>query len=285
MCDNETMKKTIPDVLFYVYFTKKELLNINPCRFTNYEDAYNYAIRYDKSLIYTKIIPYKPTNDTYMKHNAILFDKMMRKIFLYNKFYNNKLIHTEMYENDKSDEKSTNFYARSTLHTEILLYKNILISINLCVSLHGCNFIPFYNEILIPNRSNVFAGSYFKQQHCTENNRYLWYNNTKKYWAEALSNNSKVYLDESFGKINIAIYKDGYHKDEISLCTNDNYYIYNYYKKLDTMLHHSWEYKVGSDSYVLIRDLLAGKFDAPLYSGRTDNATEFLSDYLSDKNV
>ena len=60
MCENETMKKPIPDILFYVYFTKKELLNINPCRFTNYEDAYNYAIRYDKSLIYTKIIPYKP---------------------------------------------------------------------------------------------------------------------------------------------------------------------------------------------------------------------------------
>ena len=61
--------------------------------------------------------------------------------------------------------------------------------------------------------------------------------------------------------------------------------IYNYYKKLDNMLHHSWEYKVGSNSYLLIRDLLAGKFDAPLYSGRKDNATEFLSDYLSDKNV
>lgn len=284
MCNNETMKKPIPDILFYVYFTKKELLNINPCRFTNYEDAYNYAIRYDKSLIYTKIITYKPINGTY-KHNAILFDKMMRKIFLYNKFYDNKLIHTEMYENDKSDEKSTNFYARSNLHAEILLYKHILISINLCVSIHGCNCIPFDNEILIPNRSNVFAGSCFKQRHCTENNRYLWYNSTKKYWAEALSNNSKVYLDESFGKINIAIYKDGCHKDEISLYTNDNYYIYNYYKKLDTMLHHSWEYKVGSDSYLLIRDLLAGKFDAPLYSGRTDNATEFLSDYLSDKNV
>lgn len=284
MCDNETMKKPIPDVLFYVYFTKKELLNINPCRFTNYEDAYNYAIRYDKSLIYTKIIPYKPTNDTYM-HNTILFDKMMRKIFLYNKFYNNKLIHTERYENDKSDEKSTNYYARSTLHTEILLYKNILISINLCVSLHGCDTIPFNNKILIPNQSNVFAGSYFKQRHCTENNRYLWYINTHRYWAEVLSNNSKVYLDKSFGKINIAIYKDEYHKDEIVLCTNDNYYIYNYYKKLDEMLRHSWEYKVGSDSHLLIRDLLAGKFDAPLYSGRKDNATEFLSDYLSDKNV
>ena len=38
-------------------------------------------------------------------------------------------------------------------------------------------------------------------------------------------------------------------------------------------------------TYVLIRDLLAGKFDAPLYSGRKDNSTEFLSDYLSDKNV
>lgn len=284
MCDNETMKKPIPDVLFYVYFTKKELLNINPCRFTNYEDAYNYAIRYDKSLIYTKIIPYKPTNDTYM-HNTILFDKMMRKIFLYNKFYNNKLIHTERYENDKSDEKSTNYYARSTLHTEILLYKNILISINLCVSLHGCDTIPFNNKILIPNQSNVFAGSYFKQRHCTENNRYLWYINTHRYWAEVLSNNSKVYLDKSFGKINITIYKDEYHKDEIVLCTNDNYYIYNYYKKLDEMLRHSWEYKVGSNSYLLIRDLLAGKFDAPLYSGRKDNATEFLSDYLSDKNV
>ena len=223
MCDTETMKKPIPDILFYVYFTKKELLNINPCRFTNYEDAYNYAIRYDKSLIYTKIIPYKPANDTCMRHNEILFDKMMRKIFLYNKFYNNKLIHTEMYENDKSDEKSTNYYARSTLHTEILLYKNILISINLCVSIHGCNYIPFDNEILIPNnRNNVFG---FKQRHCTENNGYLWYNNTKKYWAEALSNNSKVYLDKSFGKINIAIYKDRYSKDEINLCTNDNYYI------------------------------------------------------------
>ena len=34
MCDTETMKKPIPDILFYVYFTKKELLNINPCRFT-----------------------------------------------------------------------------------------------------------------------------------------------------------------------------------------------------------------------------------------------------------
>ena len=283
MYENETMKKPIPDILFYVYFTKKELLNINPCRFTNYEDAYNYAIRYDKSLIYTKIIPYKPANDTCMRHNEILFDKMMRKIFLYNKFYNNKLIHTEMYENDKSDEKSTNYYARSTLHTEILLYKNILISINLCVSIHGCNYIPFDNEILIPNnRNNIFG---FKQRHCTENNGYLWYNNTKKYWAEALSNNSKVYLDKSFGKINIAIYKDRYYKDEINLCTNDNYYIYNYYKKLDNMLHHSWEYKVGSNSYLLIRDLLAGKFDAPLYSGRKDNATEFLSDYLSDKNV
>ena len=282
MSDTETMKKPIPDILFYVYFTKKELLNINPCRFTNYEDAYNYAIKYDKSLIYAKIIPYKPANDTCMRHNAILFDKMMRKIFLYNKFYNNKLIHTEMYENDKSDEKSTNYYARSTLHTEILLYKNILISINLCVSLHGCDTIPFNNEILIPNQNNVFG---FKQRHCTENNEYLWYNNTKSYWAKVLSNNSKVYLDKSFGKINIAIYKDGYHKDEINLCTNDNYYIYNYYKKLDEMLRHSWEYRVGSNSYLLIRDLLAGKFDAPLYSGRKDNATEFLSDYLSDKNV
>ena len=178
-------------------------------------------------IIYTKIISYKPTNDTYI-HNTILFDKMMRKIFLYNKFYNNKLIHTEMYENDKSDEKSTNYYARSTLHTEILLYKNILISINLCVSLHGCDTIPFDNKILIPNQSNVFAGSYFKQRHCTENNRYLWYNSSNRYWAEVLSNNSKVYLDKSFGKINITIYKDGHYKDEINLCTNDNYYIYNY---------------------------------------------------------
>lgn len=81
------------------------------------------------------------------------------------------------------------------------------------------------------------------------------------------------------------IHKDEYHKDEINLYTNDDYYIYNYYKKLDKMLHHSWKYRVAPDSCLLIQDLLEGKFDAPLYSGRKGNATEFLSDYLSNKNV
>lgn len=62
-------------------------------------------------------------------------------------------------------------------------------------------------------------------------------------------------------------------------------YVYNYYRKLDELLKRASRYQLGDNTRVSLEDVIKGTYDLPKYSIKNNNATDFLSDFLSNKNV
>lgn len=278
------MKNSIPDIMYYVYFTKNNLKNINPCRFTNYNDAYNYARKYDKSLIYSKIIPYTPSeNGGSDKQSQIIFDRLMRKI-ISKKVSNSKIIYTYNYNN----------HIKNTIiiDTKLLLYKNVLFDIHLESHLHRVEIEDFKNnvlenDLLVPY--NDYYGSkntvFFKQRHITNENRYLLFDNKDVYYTN-LFDSYKAALINCFGSIQVHVYKDD-NENSITYYCRNNYSIFNYCRKLFKFIHDLpiEAINLNRDYLVNFSSIISGTFDLPAYKNHNNYnkytaATDFIYDFL-----
>lgn len=112
--------------------------------------------------------------------------------------------------------------AKKHLHTELLLYKNVMITVDFYISIHGCSFVPTDNELLRPCDHDHNSYANFKSILITENNRYLCLNTNDRYWRDIIADEKLIYLYDSLGRIEIHFYDSNDENDPIMLCTNDN---------------------------------------------------------------
>ena len=272
----------LPKSFYYVYFTKDNLKNINPCRFNSYNDAYEYARRYNKSLLYAKIIKYAPSEmNGKDKQSQIIFDKLMRKIML----NNNKILYTYTYDNIENGIK---------ICAELLLYRNIKITINLESHINDSIHIEDFERNILQN--DLIAPYYelenrniirFKQKHISEENRYWCTSKAERYYTDLLEE-SKARLINCFGAIRITTYKENNIKIKNSIayyCAND-YNIFNYCKKIIKFIRKlPYESDLSNNTRICFANVINNTYDLPVYkNGNNYNkditAIEFIDDFL-----
>lgn len=280
----------LPFSIYLVYFTKDELKNINPCRFNEYRDAYNYARKYDKNLVNTVIMQYNQpisNGDKNHLHNYLMINKILRKIYLYSKKYDGYVV-------NGYDVKSSNTYCYISLDASFYLYTNVFFNIKAKIEFNyyknkntkehpPTDILLNYNSY-IDNTGKIFT--YYKNKRISKlyDPRSIhdeW--PTIPYIKECSINLESFYInDHNKATNNKEIYTtccDGYSINNIAPS------VFNGIMTLISKL--SLNYKKGfASSDPSFTDIIktASEHIQP-YPIKYNNVNDFLDGFLSDKNI
>lgn len=289
----------LPDNIYFVYFTKNNLKNINPCRFNTYNDAYEYAKKYDKNLFNTVITEYDRAvyihNIDRQLHTYLLINKILRKIFLYSKKYNNYVVNNYNINIDRSISLSTCIY----------LYTNVFFNITAKIELDYYKKYTIKDNILKYFRSpyNTYintSGKIFTTYKDKQNKRISELCDVRSSKDEFGNDTSTImdygvpFVKECSIKIETFFIDNhnGVSNNDLSYSVSSNSkdstipIVFNDIKLLLSKL--DWYYARGftsSDpSFINIIKSGRGKYVRP-YPISYNNANDFLDDFLSDKNI
>lgn len=293
------MNSKLPHNIYFVHFTNN-LKNINPCRFNDYDDACNYAKKYDKYLINTVIDEYDLVHSIYNGGRLptyLLINKILRKIFLYGKKHNNHLVYNYNIDIDSS----------ISLNACIYLYTNVFFNITAKIGIDFYKKYTIKDDILkyfrspyntYINTSGIIFNRYKNKQNkiiselfdarCDNDIQNCGIPaafQTELPFVKECSINIETFFIDSNNRIssNDNLYYS------ISHNTKDDYTIpivFNDIRKLISKL--SWRYNRGCEYYdpSFLNIIRSGKNERVYqYPIKYNNVNDFLNGFLSDKNI